>query len=61
MNYWIILIIFHSTGCCPGHDAEKFNLFLEHLLKNGMIADGTIATDSIRVKVMNSVQIEDSK
>ena len=44
--------------CFPGsnskHDAEKFNVFLETLLHNRVIADGTLAVDSIRVKVRNN-------
>ena len=47
----------YSTGCHPDHDAEKFDLFLEYLLKNGTIADGIIAADSVRINVINSVYL----
>ena len=44
-------VLIETSGSRAGHDAEKLNDFLEQVLSSGLVTDGTVATDHMKVKV----------
>ncbi|XP_040306305.1 D-2-hydroxyglutarate dehydrogenase, mitochondrial [Herpailurus yagouaroundi] len=45
-------VLIETSGSRAGHDAEKLNDFLEQVLSSGLVTDGTVATDHMKVKAL---------
>uniref|UniRef100_A0A8C9JSK3 D-2-hydroxyglutarate dehydrogenase, mitochondrial n=1 Tax=Panthera tigris altaica TaxID=74533 RepID=A0A8C9JSK3_PANTA len=45
-------VLIETSGSRAGHDAEKLNDFLEQVLSSGLVTDGTVATDHLKVKAL---------
>uniref|UniRef100_A0A673T1L3 D-2-hydroxyglutarate dehydrogenase, mitochondrial n=1 Tax=Suricata suricatta TaxID=37032 RepID=A0A673T1L3_SURSU len=45
-------VLIETSGSRAGHDAEKLNDFLEQVLRSGLVTDGTVATDHMKVKAL---------
>jgi FAD/FMN-containing dehydrogenase len=43
-------VLVETSGSHRGHDEEKLNAFLEVTMEKGIVKDGTIATDSSKIK-----------
>ena len=45
------------TGSNGSHDEEKLTSFLEEMMGQGLVQDGTVATESVKLRVrIDSVQ-----
>ncbi len=44
-------ILIETSGSNATHDEEKLNNFLQHIMETELVLDGTVATDSSKVKV----------
>lgn len=44
-------VLIETSGSNGRHDEEKLNSFLEEAMQTGLVTDGTIATDSTKVRV----------
>ena len=45
-------VLLETAGSDAKHDAEKLNRLLERLLAEGIVSDGTVASDATHVKVI---------
>lgn len=43
--------LIETSGSNPSHDEEKLNHFLETLMEDGIVQDGTLATETTKVQV----------
>ncbi|XP_038291973.1 D-2-hydroxyglutarate dehydrogenase, mitochondrial isoform X1 [Canis lupus familiaris] len=45
-------VLIETSGSRAEHDAEKLNDFLEQALRSGLVTDGTVATDQMKLKAL---------
>ena len=44
-------VLIETSGSMAAHDEEKLSLFLERVLEQGLVADGTVAAELSKIKV----------
>ncbi|XP_019618594.1 PREDICTED: D-2-hydroxyglutarate dehydrogenase, mitochondrial-like [Branchiostoma belcheri] len=49
-------VLIETAGSNGAHDEEKLNLFLEKVLGEGIVEDGTVATDSTKIQSIWSIR-----
>ncbi|XP_035924783.2 D-2-hydroxyglutarate dehydrogenase, mitochondrial isoform X1 [Halichoerus grypus] len=45
-------VLVETSGSRPEHDAEKLSDFLEQVLSSGLVTDGTLATDQVKLQAL---------
>ncbi|XP_002923192.2 D-2-hydroxyglutarate dehydrogenase, mitochondrial [Ailuropoda melanoleuca] len=45
-------VLIETSGSRAGHDAEKLSDFLDQVLSSGLVTDGTVATDQMKLKAL---------
>ncbi|XP_072474883.1 D-2-hydroxyglutarate dehydrogenase, mitochondrial isoform X1 [Notamacropus eugenii] len=45
-------VLIETSGSNAGHDEEKLNNFLERVMGSGLVTDGTVATDNMKMKML---------
>ncbi|KAM6063100.1 D-2-hydroxyglutarate dehydrogenase, mitochondrial isoform 2-T2 [Chlamydotis macqueenii] len=49
-------VLIETSGSNSTHDEEKLNKFLEQTMTSGLVTDGTVATDSKKIKMLWSLR-----
>ena len=50
-------IVIETSGSDLKHDEEKLNSFLEHIMTEGIVVDGTVATEPSKIQVLKRCTI----